>query len=112
AQPGDQIVLAGGATFVGSFTLPYKSGTGWIILRSATDTAFPPEGQRVSPASAPTLAKLVSPDAGPALQTAPGAHHFRIMGVEITVAPGVPINYGIVQLGQGSTQTSLAQVPH
>lgn len=114
AQPGDEIVLAAGATFVGSFTLPNKPGTGWITIRSSTAAAnLPTEGQRISPAYASVLPKLVSPDVGPALQTAPGAHHFRIVGVEITVAAGVTLNYGIVLLGQkSSVQTSLSQVPH
>src|SRR6058998_1241044 len=31
AQPGDTIALASGATFSGNFTLPNKSGTGWIV---------------------------------------------------------------------------------
>ena len=38
AQPGDTIVLQAGATYSGTFTLPAKSGTGWIIIRtSASD---------------------------------------------------------------------------
>ncbi|HLL71698.1 MAG TPA: hypothetical protein VK363_09715, partial [Pyrinomonadaceae bacterium] len=28
AQPGDVIVLAAGASYMGTFTLPYKTGTG------------------------------------------------------------------------------------
>src|SRR5438876_627593 len=30
AQPGDQIVLAAGATYTGNFTLPVKTGSSWI----------------------------------------------------------------------------------
>ena len=39
----------------------------------------------------------MSPGTGPALQTAPGAHHFRFIGVEFTVAPAVTQNYGRFQ---------------
>ena len=76
AQPGDQILLAEGATYVGPFTLPVKPGTGWIIIRSSTaDANLPAEGQRMKSSYAAVLPKIVSPDAGPAIQTAPGAHH-------------------------------------
>src|SRR5690349_9776929 len=33
AKPGDTLVLDAGATWVGNFTLPPKSGTGWITIR-------------------------------------------------------------------------------
>src|SRR5437667_9188178 len=47
AQPGDTIVLAAGATFVGPFTLPVKSGSGWIIVRTnAPGSSCPPQGKR------------------------------------------------------------------
>ena len=35
AQPGDAIVLQAGATYTGNFTLPAKSGSGWIHVRSS-----------------------------------------------------------------------------
>src|SRR5207248_6513989 len=32
AQPGDEVLLAPGATFVGNFVLPGKTGTGWVTV--------------------------------------------------------------------------------
>src|SRR2546427_5149361 len=38
AQPGDTIRLAAGSVYTGAFTLPLKSGSGYITVRtSATD---------------------------------------------------------------------------
>jgi hypothetical protein len=114
AQPGDMISLRAGATFVGPFTLPVKSGTGWIIVRtSAPDAGLPPPGVRITPAYASAMPKIVSADSGGAIVTAPGAHHFRFIGVEFTVASNVSLNYGLVRLGEGtSVQNTLAKVPH
>src|SRR5262245_14923229 len=76
AQPGDMISLAAGATFTGNFTLPAKTGTGWITVRSsAPDEHLPPPGVRITPAYVARLPKVVSPNANPALATAAGAHH-------------------------------------
>ena len=114
AQPCDILLLEAGATFVGPFTLPNKSGSCWITIRSsASDASLPAEGTRMRPTYASVLPKIVSPDAGPALRTAAGAHHFRIMAVEVTVATSVTLNYGIVTLGDGGgAQNTIAQVPH
>src|SRR5438309_2370404 len=113
AQPGDQILLAAGATYTGPFTLPVKAGNSWILIRSSTaDANLPAEGQRMKPSYAAVLPKIVSPDAGPAIQTAPGAHHYRFLGVEITTT-ATSLNYGLVLFGDGgAAQNSLAQVPH
>ena len=35
ARLGDTIVLAAGATYTGNYTLPAKTGSGWIIIRSS-----------------------------------------------------------------------------
>src|SRR5262245_49022517 len=32
AQPGDVVTLQAGATYRGNFTLPAKSGSGWIVV--------------------------------------------------------------------------------
>ena len=114
ARPGDAIALEAGAEFTGNFTIPAKPGTteGWLIIRSmALDRLA--AGQRVSPAQATAMPRLISPNADAALKTAPGAHHVRIAGVEITTAPTVKTNFGLLLLGDGGKgQNDEAQVPH
>lgn len=108
AQPGDTITLQAGATYNGSFTLPAKSGSGWIVIRtSAADSSLPTQGTRLTPSSASLLPKIVTTSSSPAIQTAAGANHYRFVGVEFAVASGVSPNYGIVSLGTDS-QTSAA----
>src|SRR5258708_11563212 len=111
AKPGDTVELAAGATFIGNFTLPARvGGDGFITVRSASHANLPPEGGRVSPADAPHLAKLRSPNSAPALQTAPGAHHWRMQLLEFQANAG---GFGdIIPLGDGSApQTALAHGP-
>jgi hypothetical protein len=111
AAPGDVITLAAGATYTGNFILPAKAGSGWIIIRtSAPDASLPPAGTRITPASASVLAKIVSPNSGPALATAPGAHHYRFLGLEVGLAPGVTFSDTLVRLGDN--ETTVADVPH
>jgi hypothetical protein len=111
ARPADTGELAAGMTFGGNCTLPVKQGEAFITLQSSPDTRLPAQGVRIAPSNAPQLAKLRSPSGSPALQTAPGAHHWRIQLLEFQANAG---GFGdIVTLGDGSTaQTSLTQVPH
>src|SRR6266567_3687216 len=61
AQPGDVITLEAGATFTGSFTLPNKTGIGWITVRtSAPDSSLPAPGTRVTPSYAAVMPKIVA----------------------------------------------------
>src|SRR4051794_5898710 len=109
AQPGDTIVLARGAVYTGNFTLPNKGGAATIVVRTDGDNDLPADGQRISPSHAPQLATIKSPNAMPAIQTAPGAHNWKLMLVEIMATGG----NDIVTLGDGSTaQTQLSQVAH
>lgn len=114
ARPGDAILLEAGAAFVGSFTLRPKEGAGWITVRTdIPDEELPKEGTRVSPAIAPRLAKLVTPGDDPALVAAPGAHHFRVLALEITAAPNVTHNSALVQFGgSGRDQRDRHAIPH
>jgi len=110
AQPGDTILLQAGATFSGNYTLPSKSGTTYITIRSsASDSSLPVAGARITPAYASLLPKLKSPNTSSALKTATGAHHWRLQFLEFQANSG---GYGeIVRLGS-SSETSAAYQPH
>jgi hypothetical protein len=114
AQPGDTIVLEGGATYMGTFILPVKSGSSYITIQSSRLAELPSEGQSVSPAQAPLMPKLVSPGAGgAALITAATAHHYQLIGIEIAPATDTTFVYDLVSFGeQGYTQLTLHSVPH
>jgi hypothetical protein len=112
AQPGDVLMLAAGATFTGNFTLPVKSGTNVITVRSAAaDSDLPGAGVRMTPAFAARLPKIQSTNNSPALRTLAGAHHWRLQFLEF---PNTMLGYGeIVRLGEGgSLQTAPEQVPY
>jgi hypothetical protein len=111
AQPGDTVVLQAGAVYTGNFILPAKIGDGWITIRTSDLAGIPVEGTRISPTQGGAMPKIVTANAAPALATAAGAHHYRLVGLEMGVAAAVGLNYGIVVLGDGS-QSSLSAVPH
>ena len=115
ARPGDTILLEAGAAFTGPFKLPRKNGDAFITIRTlAPDASLPSQTQRISPSYAVAMPKLVSPGEGhPALETEAGAHHYRLIGIEIKPANSSALVYDLVRLGgDPSVQKSLAQVPH
>lgn len=113
AQPGDILELEAGATFSGNFVLPSNSGTEWIYLRSSAYGSLPAPGQRVDPADAQYMPKIVSPNTDPAIATQAGAHHFRVVGIEITTTHANTdyTAYNVIHLEAQGGQTSLSQVP-
>ena len=112
AVPGDTIELAAGAMFTGNFTLPNKSGTGWIVIRSSSAALLPAAGVRVTPTNAGLMPKILTPNSEPAIKTQAGAHHYRLIGLDVGIVAGVSLNYGIVALGEGGApQTTAASVP-
>jgi hypothetical protein len=111
ANPGDTILLEPGATYVGNFYLPVHGGTSYVTLRTGGDPSLlPPAGVRMTPAYAPYLAKLQSPNTLPALVTKASAAYWTIMLVEFGG------NYkgqgDVLTLGASNSQTTLSLVPH
>jgi hypothetical protein len=108
AQPGDEIVLPGGAVFTGNFHLPAKSGDAFITLRSDSAPALP-EGARMTPEAAQPLPKLVGKPGHATLQVDSGAHHYRLVGLEIA-APASDADT-VIAVGTAS-ETSTSNLPH
>lgn len=128
ATCGDTIQLQAGAVFAGAFTFPAKScdDNHWIIVRtSADDSALPAEGSRLTPCYAGVssmpgrpalncastqnvLAKLVLTGYGNGpIIFASGANHYRLMGLEITRAPGSALVYALASIASGGTANNL-----
>jgi hypothetical protein len=121
AKCGDRIELQAGSAFTtGVLRLPEKpcDDSHWIIVRtSAPDSALPPEGTRLKPCFAGVASLPGRPDfrcsstrnvlariefngksgSGPLL-FAPGANHYRFIGLEITRTGG-PIIYALANAG-------------
>lgn len=112
AQPGDVIALANGATFSGTFALPNKAGANWITIRPASMVGVPPEGVRMSPAAAAAanLPIILSTNNLGAISTDFGAHHYRLIALEVSVPASIP-NTGLIRLGTTYEKT-LADMPH
>jgi hypothetical protein len=109
AVPGDTIALAPGATFTGNFTLPARIGDAVITLRTAGDDGLPADGERVSPANVGTLAVIRASGTLPAIRTLAGAHHWRLLLLEIQGIGGGDL----IALGDGSSaQTAASHIPH
>ena len=114
AQPGDVIELVQGASFTGNFILPNKGTTSvhWIVIRPANYASLPAEGERMTPTIAATLAlpHILSPNSNHAIKTAAGAHHFRLVGLDVGVAADQKESYGVI--GLDGEQTTEAGIPH
>ncbi len=125
ANPGTILLLDAGVSFKGSFSLPNKTGNGWIIVCSAQSALLPNQDTRINP-NAPTgnasypaqkdaMPKIISTNTFglPCFRTLPSAHHYRFVGLEITVDTTVLNSYGLMFLGDGSNaQNNLNSVPN
>ncbi len=56
------------------------------------------------------MARIVTPNDGGAITTAPGSHGWRFVGIEFGITPGTPANYGVVRLGAGD-ETRMSDLP-
>jgi hypothetical protein len=99
ATPGQTIVLEAGATFRGPFTLPNKTGSGWIYVVSSQLADLPAPGTRVSPTNAVNMPKILAPNGLNAINTVAKSHNFRFVGIEFAPAPGTTQIYAVVAIG-------------
>src|SRR5215217_2751259 len=111
AAPGDTIVVEAGATYRGPFTLIPKSGASYITIQSSRASEIT---GRVSPSQSGLLARLRSNvPADPVINAAPGAHHYNLIGLDLSTFSASDFIYDLIRLGGGdSSQTDLASVPH
>ena len=108
ARPGDAITLPAGASFRGPFTLPKKAGDGWIVVQTEAALRLPPAGTRVTTADAALMPRLEAAD-GSVIVAAPGAHHFRFVGIEMRPTQGTFL-YNLVELGDRESRAEAT--PH
>ena len=123
AQPGDVVLLAPGASYEGSFTLPRRAcnGASWITVRTdVPDSELPAADRRLTPAQASRFAKIVTTSSTAALKTANPTCGWWLMALEITASPKLDrstVNYGLLLMGDGGwrgggeSQTALDKVP-
>jgi len=107
ARPGDVIQLEPRATYRGPFRLPRRAGNQWIVLSTAAKD-LPHPGRHVDPSHASLMPKLVA-SSGSVFSADRGAHHYRLVGLEIAPADDVSLK-ALVELG--SDETSLNDLPH
>ena len=110
AAPGDTITLQAGATYTGPFFLTNKNCDSYITIQSSRANEI---NGRVSPSQSGLLARLSYTGAEPVIRTVPGAHHYKLIGLEISTFTSSDFIYDLVRLGASdSTQTDLSAVPH
>ena len=105
AQPGDELLLAPGASYIGNYYLRDKgSSTAWITIRTdLSDGAIGAPGTRMTPsrAASANVAKILTPNIYSTITTELTAHHYRFTGVEIGTTSGVAMNT-IVRFGENT----------
>jgi len=117
AGPGQTLELESGATFSGNFYLPARPESpndgenGWITIRSSESNSLSQPGVRIDPSAAFAMARIVTENTDAALKTQARAHHYRLIGIELTVSAEVSSNFGLIRLGD-SEETNSARVPH
>jgi len=126
ATLGSVLILDASVSFNGGFQLPDKgAGEEWIIIMSSRMDLLPKDETRINP-SAPTgnanyptqrdaMPKIVTTNLSgiPCFATQAKAHHYRLVGLEITADQSVLNSYGLINLGDASSaQNSISLVPH
>jgi hypothetical protein len=113
AAPGDTVSIDPAGTFKGPIVLPKKTGDAWITIRSsaADGTELPKPGRRATPAHAKWMPKITAPSTEPGIKAAAGAHHYRLVGLEVRPVDESVTIYQLVEFGNGSEKT-VDLLPH
>ena len=95
-QAGDELLLVGGSTWSGNFTVANCVG-GWLTIKSGG--LLPNIGNRMTPTRAAPNAKIITPNTAAALTVTAAGCKVRLVGVEIAQATTVTAaNYGLVRM--------------
>ena len=121
APPGSIVELEAGATFtikgpilLRNHSAAAKGGSPWIVVRSSKHAQLP--SGRVGPEHAALMPKLAITTSEPTMRALFGAHHYYILGIEVTVAESNPFNYGLIAIDKDHylrrPAQSLSELPH
>jgi hypothetical protein len=117
AQPGDRIILQANVDYVceSPCVLPVKSGTDFITIESSRYAEIPVRdffSKQPTPEVAQMMARVKSLySTEPVFATAPGAHHYKLLGLDLMPSSGQATR--IVEFGtSGASQDTLAEVPY
>jgi len=116
AHYGDTVILEAGATYIGPLRLrdkgPASGGDAdYITIRTSNLSGIAKERNRISPAQAPAMPKIVAPGQMAAVSTDPQAHHYRFIGIEFSPAAGADYVYNLIDLGAADYK-SVSQFSH
>jgi hypothetical protein len=111
AVAGDTILLSAGATYEapgGTFTLRNRALNAgqWIVIRSASadfdgSGRLPPH-TRVTDADAASMPHIRATTNAPAFRAEPGAHGYRLIGLDVGADSSVQRLTNLIELGNGS----------
>lgn len=116
AFAGDTINVEAGAVFFGPIELPAKTGEAEIVIQSSRAADLP--NGRINPSHSGLMPKILTLDATQAdnnqsIRTRPGAHHYKLDGIECLPDVNAVTFYDLVRFGGNRhDQQSFASVPH
>ena len=76
-----------------------------VLIRSSAHASLPTPGNRVGPSDAADMPIIQATTGNNAIKTASGAHHYRLVGLQIK-GPTTLLQSAVVQIGGGETQLS------
>jgi hypothetical protein len=117
ATCGDQIIVQAGASYSGNFVLRYKgpcSGTDadYISISTSDPAGISAAGTRITNQFGLAMPKLVANTPAPVLEAEANAHHYRLIGIELTNIGGITFTPDLVLLGARSSGGGIPFVNH